>query len=260
MKIDLSGRTAMITGASSGLGKAMADRFARSGAHVVLLARDPANLDAAADDIRGGANGDVLALACDVTDEDARRGAVDAALSRFGAIDILVNNAGSSKRGPIESLTRSDVVDDFDLKLFAAIDLVQKVVPGMRARRYGRIINISAIAGKAPDGGSIPTSLSRAAGIAMTRALARELAPDNILVNALCVGKIKSGQWERRYAASGTKMSYEAFLEPTAKTIPLGRLGEAEEFANVACFLASDLASYVTGAAINVDGGLAPVA
>ena len=93
----------------------------------------------------------------------------------------------------------------------------------------------------------------------MTKALSRELVPFNILVNALCVGKIKSGQWERRYAASAQDVSYEEFLRPTAETVPLKRMGEAEEFANVACFLASDAASYLTGTAINVDGGLCPV-
>ncbi len=260
MLIDLSGRTALVTGASQGLGKAIAARLAGSGAHVAMLARTEATLAEAAGEIRDSARGEVLSLPCDITDAEERVRAVAAALERFGAIDILVNNAGSSQRGPVEGLTREAMVDDLDLKLLAPVALIQAVLPAMKERRWGRIVNISAIVGKAPDGGSMPTSLSRAAGITMTRTLARELAPWNILVNALCVGKIKSGQWERRWAASGKGESYDAFLAPTARTIPLGRMGEAEEFANVACFLASEQAGYVTGAAINVDGGLCPVA
>jgi 3-oxoacyl-[acyl-carrier protein] reductase len=260
MLIDLSGRAALITGASTGIGKAIAQRLAASGANVVMLARTEKTLLSAAEDLRGTARGKVLALPCDITQSGAREAAVAQAVAQFGSIDILVNNAGSSQRGPIEEASRDSIIEDMDLKLLAAVALIQQVLPGMKERRHGRIINVSAIIGKAPDGGSIPTALSRAAGLAMTRALARELAPWNILVNALCVGKIKSGQWERRYEASGKTQSYEEFLSPVAKTIPLGRLGEAEEFANVACFLASDAASYVTGAALNVDGGLSPVA
>lgn len=260
MQIDLTGKTALITGASTGLGKATAQRLAAAGANVAILARTEAVLAEAAEEIGRTATGAVEAIACDITDAAARDAAVDRVLARFGQIDILVNNAGSSQRGPIEQVTRAHILEDMDLKLLAAVALIQRVVPGMKARRAGRIINVSAIVGKAPDGGSVPTSLSRAAGLTLTRVLSRELAPYNILVNALCVGKIKSGQWERRYEKSGKSVSYEEFLRPVDETIPLGRMGEAEEFANVALFLASDLASYVTGAAINVDGGLCPVA
>lgn len=259
MLIDLRERTALVTGASSGLGLAMARRFAASGARVAMMARGEAQLRQAAAAIAAETGGETLALVCDVTDAAARAAALAEMEARFGPADILVNNAGSSQRGPIEEAGRDAILADLDLKLLAAIALIQAVVPAMKQRRSGRILNVSAIVGKAPDGGSVPTSLSRAAGLALTRTLARELAPWNILVNALCVGKIKSGQWERRHAASGGGLDYDAFLAPMAKTIPLGRLGEAEEFANAACFLVSDAASYITGAALNVDGGLCPV-
>lgn len=259
MQIDLTGRTALITGASTGLGLAMATRFSSSGAHVVLVARDEGRLRDAAAGLQKTARGTVLTLACDITDAAARAAMLDAAAKKAPAIDILVNNAGSSRRGPVEDQDRADMVEDLDLKLLSPLALIQGLLPAMKAQSWGRIINVTAIVGKTPDGGSLPTSVSRGAGITMTKALSRELAPFNILVNALCVGKIKSGQWERRHAASGSDLSYEEFLRPTAKTVPLGRMGEAEEFANVACFLASDAASYVTGTAINVDGGLCPV-
>src|SRR3546814_4653726 len=123
----------------------------------------------------------------------------------------------------------------------------------MKARRWGRIINVVSANAKAPKGESAPTTLSRSAGLTLTKVMSQELAPWNILVNALCVGVIKSGQWERRHAQQAPDTDYDAFLKPQAARVPLGRVGEAEEFANVACFLASDAASYVTGTAINVD-------
>lgn len=259
MRIDLSGRVALVTGASQGLGRAIATRFAASGASVALIARDEARLEATAAEIAAQGHGRVLPVACDITNPDARASMLERVAKGLGAVDILVNNAGSSRRGPVEEQDRDVMVGDLDLKVLSPLELIRAVVPGMKERRWGRVLNVTAIVGKTPDGGSLPTSVSRGAGITMTKALSKELAPFNILVNTLCVGKIKSGQWERRHAASGGDQSYEDFLRPVADTIPMKRMGEAAEFANVACFLASDAASYVTGTAINVDGGLCAV-
>ena len=260
MQIDLSGRTALVTGGSRGLGRAIATRFARSGADVAILARDAATLDEAAGAIRAAAPSvRVIAKVCDLTRQADTEAAAADVIADLGRLDILVNNAGTSFRKPFDELSRGDLVADLDLKLFPALRLAQLVAPGMKERRFGRIINVLSINAKAPRGGSAPTTVSRAAGLALTKVLAHELAPHNILVNALCVGAIKSTQWERRHQREAAQLSYEAFLEDAAKAVPLGRVGEAEEFANVACFLASDAASYVTGTAINVDGGLSPV-
>jgi 3-oxoacyl-[acyl-carrier protein] reductase len=260
MLIDLTGRTAIITGGSEGLGKAIAARFAASGANVVVLARRENILDIAVQEIRRKAVGRVAGHACDITDHHRVREVIAAVLAEFGAVDILINNAGSSSRSPFDELTRNGMIADMNLKLFAAVDLAQQLLPGMKDRRWGRIINVVSINGKAPKAASAPTTLSRAAGISLTKMMSQELAPWNILVNALCVGVIKSGQWERRHRRDAPDTPFETYLEPQARLVPLGRLGEPEEFANVACFLASDAASYVTGAAINVDGGLCPVA
>ena len=203
--------------------------------------------------------GRAVAIPCDVTDRAQVEQAVTAALKDFGAVDILVNNAGSSYRRPFMDLSREDMIADLDLKVFAAVRLGQLVSPAMKERRWGRIINVVSANAKAPKGESAPTTLSRSAGLTLTKVMSRELAPWNILVNALCVGIIKSGQWERRHAQQSPGTDYDEFLKPQAASVPLGRVGEAEEFANVACFLASDAASYVTGTAINVDGGLCPV-
>jgi 3-oxoacyl-[acyl-carrier protein] reductase len=176
-------------------------------------------------------------------------------------IDILVNNAGSSSRSPFLQMDRALLDADLDLKLHAAVRFAQLVIPHMQRRRWGRIINIVSVNAKAPAAASAPTTLSRAAGIALTKAMANEFAKDNILVNALCMGLIKSDQWVREHRRLHPELSFEDYLQLKAKqnNIPLGRLGEAEEVANVACFLASDAGSYVTGAAINVDGGRSPV-
>jgi NAD(P)-dependent dehydrogenase (short-subunit alcohol dehydrogenase family) len=179
-------------------------------------------------------------------------------MQTYGHIDIVVNNAGTSQTGEFTSVTDEVWQADLDLKLFAAIRLTRLAWPQMVERRWGRVINVLNIGAKAPKAGSAPTSVSRAAGMALTKILAGEGAPHNVLVNALHVGLIDSDQWVRKYAASGTE-SYNAFLADMGKAVPLGRVGTAEEFANVACFLASDLASYVTGTSINVDGNLSPV-
>ena len=129
----------------------------------------------------------------------------------------------------------------------------------MRSARWGRIINVLNTLSRAPQAASAPTSVSRAAGLALTKVLAHEAAPDNVLVNAILIGKVKSAQWTRFHARDNPAISFEEYLRAQGRTIPLGRVGEAEEFANLVCFLASDSASYIAGTAINFDGGMAPV-
>jgi len=260
MEIRLDGRVAVITGASAGLGLAMAQRFAASGAAVAMLARRPDVLEAAEATAAAGARGKVRAYSCDVTNGSKVESTVAAIEREFGRIDILVNNAGSSMRGPFETLTDAMWQQDFDLKLFAAIRLIRMVWPGMKARRWGRIVNVLNIGAKAPPAAGAPTAVTRAAGLALTKVLAGEGAPHNILVNALHVGIIDSEQWTRRHKNEAANIPYEQWkAERGRKEVPLGRLGEAEEFANMACFLVSEQASYVTGTSINVDGGKSPV-
>jgi len=175
------------------------------------------------------------------------------------AIDIYVNNAGQSTRGPSETLTDEQWQADLDLKLFAQIRFCRLVFPQMKERRWGRIISVLNIGAKAPGADSAPTSVSRAAQMAFTKALSQEGAPHNVLVNSLHVGVIVSDQIVRRHAREGANVSLEDFIAQAGRRVPLGRMGRAEEFANIACFLASDAASYVTGCAINVDGGSSPV-
>jgi 3-oxoacyl-[acyl-carrier protein] reductase len=260
MDIRLDGRSALVTGGSKGLGLAIAQQYAASGADVAILARDPATLAAARQAIAAGAPGrKVAAISCDVAKAADIQRAYDQIMAEFGKIDIFVNNAGQSMRGPSEELTDEQWQTDLDLKLFAQIRLSRLVFPQMKQRRWGRIISVLNIGAKAPGANSAPTSVSRAAQMAFTKVLSQEGAPYNVLANSLHVGVIVSDQIVRRHRREGTNVSLEEFIAQAGRGVPLGRMGRAEEFANVACFLASDAASYVTGCAINVDGGRSPV-
>jgi 3-oxoacyl-[acyl-carrier protein] reductase len=259
MQLSMTGRNALITGGSLGIGRAIAKRFAGAGANVALVARRQHILDEARADVAAGSNAKVVTVAADVGSAEGCRTAFAAAEAGLGQIDVLINNAGTSQRGPFESLSDELWQHDIDLKLFAAIRLSRAAFAGMKQRRWGRIINVLNTGAKAPPAAGAPTAVTRAAGMALTKVLAGEGAPHNILVNAVLVGRIASDQWVRRHAAEKEGRSLEDFYAEMGKSIPLGRIGSAEEFANMVLFLASDAGSYITGTAINIDGNLSPV-
>jgi len=259
MDVRMDGRNALITGGSKGLGKAIASRYFDSGANVAIVARDPAGLDAAGAEIEKLGGGKVVVIAADIRTAEGCNAAVDQAEAALGGIDILVNNAGTSQRGPFLEVSDELWQDDLDLKLFASVRLCRRVIPGMRERRWGRIINVLNVGAKMPGAEGAPTAVSRAAGMALMKVLANEGAPFNVLVNGMLVGKIRSDQWERRHQADPRGLTLDEWYEETGKDLPMGRLGLPEEFANMACLLASDAGSYINGAAINVDGGLCKV-
>src|SRR5262245_52173338 len=256
MEISLSGKSAVVTGASKGIGFAIATRFASSGADVAIIARGRETLDQAVKAV-GASGRRAVGIQADVAVPDDVQRAYDEAMKAFGKIDIVVNNAGTSATSPFEKLTDEFMQHDLDQKLFAAIRLTRLVWPQMKERRWGRIINVLNIGAKAPRGGSAPTSITRAAGMALTKVLAHEGAPHNVLVNAMLVGFIEADQPVQAAKRAGIEL--KDYMAARAKDIPLGRIGRAEEFANMACFLVSDLGSYITGTAINVDGGRSPV-
>jgi 3-oxoacyl-[acyl-carrier protein] reductase len=254
MQISLSGRSALITGGSKGLGLAMAQAFAAAGGKVAIVARGAEALQEAAATTPG-----LVPIAADIATAEGCEAAFREAEAALGQVDIVVNNAGISQTGTFTSVTDAVWQADLDLKLFAAIRLARLAWPGMQGRSWGRVINVLNIGAKAPAGGSAPTSVSRAAGMALTKVLSQEGAKHGILVNAMLVGTIESDQWVRRHANDQRNISFEDWKAEMGKPIPLGRMGRAEEFANLALFLASDAGSYVTGTAINVDGGRSPV-
>jgi NAD(P)-dependent dehydrogenase (short-subunit alcohol dehydrogenase family) len=256
LELGLKGKIAVVTGGSDGIGRATALRLAREGADVAVCARRQQPLDQTAAELRK-AGAQVLAVSADMSKKADIDRFIKAVIERFGRIDILVNNAGTSARGKFLEIEDDTWSADLELKVFGAIRCTRLAVPYMKKQGGGRIINITISSAKQPGAESYPTSVSRAAGLALTKALSKEYAASNILVNTVCIGKIKSGQHERRYTREG--VSAEDYYRQTAKDIPLGRVGEAEEVANVIAFLASDAASYVTGTSVNLDGGMSGV-
>jgi len=260
--LGISGRVAVVTGGSEGIGKAAAHILAEEGANVVILARTQSKLDSAVAEIGSTAVGTIEAVSCDVSDQ----GDVDAAfaqvLAKHGRVDILVNNAGAGNANSFDDLTDSMLSDDLQLKVFGAVYCSKAVLPSMRANKWGRIINITTAAGKAAAGSSVPTSMSRAAGIAMTKAMSKEYGVDNVLVNTVCIGSIRSAQNSKRAEAaiaSGEVATTEEYYVNRCNDVPVLRVGEAREAGDLIAFLASDRASYISGTAINMDGGAAPV-
>jgi NAD(P)-dependent dehydrogenase (short-subunit alcohol dehydrogenase family) len=256
MDLDLAGKAVLIAGGTDGLGLALAKRLAAEGASVAVCGRDAARVQAAEAAVRQ-AGGDAFAQQADVTRPEDLQAFVDAAVARWGRIDGVVHNAGRASAGAIESIEDATWESDFQLKLMAAVRLTRMVLPRLREAR-GSILFTLAIAAKAPGGSSEPSSVTRAAGMALMKALSKELAPDGVRANAVLIGLIESGQWVR--AAESTGQPVEQFYERFAKdaAIPLGRFGRAEEFADLGCFLLSPRASYLTGVAVNLDGGLSP--
>ena len=260
MECRMDGRVAIITGGSLGLGRAMALEFARSGAKVAMVSRRAEVLDEAKAEILAAAPGVTInGYACDMCDANAIKTMHEAVVADLGNVDIVVNNAGTSRAMPFMDITDELWDEDLGLKLMGAIRLIRLTFPGMKERKWGRIINVLNSGAKAPRANGAPTAVSRAAGMALTKALAGEGAPHNVLVNGLWVGLIESDQHLQKHIKSGSNESLEEFYDKMGKAVPMGRVGKPEEFANMACFLASDAGSYITGTAINVDGNRTPV-
>ena len=229
MDMGLAGKVALVTGGSEGIGKAAATSMAAEGAKVVICARRIDVLEKAAEEIEGATGGEVTAVQADVTRADQLEKLFEKVISTYGRLDILVNNAGTSAGGYFEDVADDAWQADLDLKLFAAIRCTRLAIPHMRAQSGGRITNLG---GKAPGPRSVPTSVSRAAGIALTKALSKDYAADNILVNTVCIGMIKSGQQERRWEADrarSPKVTLPEWYDSLGAGVPLGRVGEGQE-------------------------------
>jgi NAD(P)-dependent dehydrogenase (short-subunit alcohol dehydrogenase family) len=257
MELDLQGKAVLITGGTDGLGLALAKQLAAEGASVAVCGRDMERVRSAEAALRE-VSGDILSRQADVTIPGDLENFVEAAVGRWGRIDGVVHNAGRASGGRIETIDDATWEFDFQLKLMAAVRLTRLVLPQLR-KSAGSILFTLAIAAKAPGGSSEPSSVTRAAGMALMKALSKELASDRVRANAILIGLIESGQWVR--AAEGAGQPLDQFYESFAKdaSIPLGRFGRAEEYADLAAFLLSPRAAYLTGVAINLDGGLSPV-
>jgi NAD(P)-dependent dehydrogenase (short-subunit alcohol dehydrogenase family) len=257
MDLGLKGKVVAVTGGSEGIGRATALGFGREGARLAVCARRADVLEAAARRIRDETGAEVLPVVADVTATGGCERFVEETVRHFGRIDVVVNNAGSPAQAGFASVTDEIYQYDLSIKLLAQVRTARAAIPHMRRQGGGAIVNLNMSGAKHPGAGQLPTVVSRAAGLAFTKALSKEFAADNIRVNAVAVGKIKSELQERMAARKGRAVpDYYAEL---GRPVPLGRMGEAHEVADAIVFLASAAAGYVTGTCVNVDGGLADV-
>lgn len=255
MDLGLEGKIAVVTGGSDGLGRATAHRLATEGANVVICGRREDYLAQVAEELNAETKGEVVAVRADVSVAEDCENLIRETVKRFGGLDILVNNAGASAAASFEDVSDEAWQADFELKVMGAVRVTRAAIPHLKARGGGSIINASISGGKAPNAKALPTTLSRSAGLNLTKSLANEYAGDNIRVNAVCIGLIKSAQWDRR-KGDGTVDELYATMGPR---IPLGRVGEAEDYGDLVAFLCSERGTYITGTAINVDGGMCAV-
>ncbi len=254
--LGLHGKVAAITGGSEGIGRATALHFCEEGARVAICARRQDVLQNTAKEIESATGGEVLAVRADVTDPADCARFIQRTIERFGRLNILINNAGHSLGMPFAQADDEVWRDAMEVNLYGAIRCTRLAIPYMRQQGGGRIINMTSISGKQPGEHSVPASVTRAAGINLTKALANEYAADNILVNTICLGRLKSAQSTRQWQTAFPHMTLDEFYAKQGQSIPLKRLGEAEDVADLVCFLASERARYITGTTINLDGGL----
>ncbi|MFS0728013.1 SDR family NAD(P)-dependent oxidoreductase [Paenibacillus sp. 1P07SE] len=259
MYLGLAGKRAVVTGGSKGIGLATALQLAAEGADVVIVARRPEPLQEAVRQIKEQTGRDIYGVTGDVADAESVTNAVAEAVARLGGIDILINNAGTSAARPFDQVSDESWADDLDLKVFGAIRFTRGILPHMKQAGGGAIVNVTAIGGKTPSGGSLPSSVSRAAGMALTKAMSKDLAAYGIRVNTVCIGSIRSEQVERMWQESSPEQTWEEYAKDARHGIPLGRIGEPDEAARVIAFLVSEAASYVSGTSVNIDGGKSAV-
>jgi 3-oxoacyl-[acyl-carrier protein] reductase len=257
MDLGLHGKVALVTAASQGIGRATAFAFAREGAHVAICARDLARLEKTAGEIRAATGAEVEAFACDVADPAQVPAMVERVIERCGTVHALVNNAGGPPPGGFDQLSDADWQRAFELTLMSAVRTTRAVLPWMRRQRWGRIVNVSSYSVKQPIPDILLSNALRLGVAGWAKTLANEVARDNVLVNTVGPGWTRTERVTNMIAArSGAGASAADVEQQIVREVPLGRLGDPEEVADVIVFLASERASFVTGTLLAVDGGV----
>jgi 3-oxoacyl-[acyl-carrier protein] reductase len=256
MDLGLTGRRAVVTGGSKGIGLEVAKELAAEGASVAICARNADEVAAAGKQLRE-LGGTVVDRVVDVTVPEQVTEFIAAAAEALGGIDILVNNAGAAHPGTFETLTDEDWHGDLDVKLFSQIRCTRAALPHLRRSSAPRVINVNAVYAKYPDPKFFATTVNRAACLNLTKALALEFGPEGILVNSVNIGFVVTPQWENIRSKRAPELSQdEFFTNLAAEEVPLGRFGDVSEVSGLVAFLAGDRASYITGASIDVAGGM----
>ncbi len=258
MELRLKGKVVLVTGASRGIGRAIALAFAEEGCRLALASRTREALTAVAHEV-GSLGAEARPWAVDVTDPAQGEGLVERTQREFGRIDVLVNNAGGGLAKPFEAVTPEEWEAALNLNFLAAVRLSRAVLPLMEEQGGGQIVNIAALSGRVPRLGQIVSNAAKSALINFTESLAVEVAPHGIRVNAVCPAAVLTTRWEERvtrHAKEHGLSREQAMAELVGKRIPLGRFGRPEDVASVVVFLASERAGFVTGEAIVVGGGI----
>jgi 3-oxoacyl-[acyl-carrier protein] reductase len=258
MDLGIKGRRAIVTGGSSGIGFETARQFLEEGARLLITGRNQQKLEKARDDLAKRTGGEVHAAVADMTKESDIAKMVETAKQKLGGVDILVNNAGQMYSGRFASIKDDELKTQLETKLFGFMRAIRAVYPMMKAQKWGRIVNTIGGAGKEPDPYMFGSAMTNSALLNLTKSLSEEFGEDNVLVNAICPGWVATDLWVRN--TEGMKKEFGVTSEAEARKIAakknsLGRMGKPEELANATVFLCSERASYITGVAVNLDGG-----